>query len=303
MARELTRLRFAGGEQGFNWLPVLVAENQGLFEKNGLKIEYLWLGSLDKAASAVSDGDADLAITYPEAVISDYVSGGDLRIIGANSLCLSMSMVARPEIGSLAELRGKRIGTSSLTAGTAIYVQMMLQQEGLSYPADYDFVLSGLHTARWQALRNGEIDCAPQPAPWNFLAEREGYRLIGEVNDVIGEIVFAAIVGNRKWLSQHGETAGKLIASLAQAHDFVNDPANDAITLPIYQSITVADDPDLAAKALSYTRDMRLWPKDLRVSLAASQTTTDLMIRAGLLDEKYRAEAAGAFDESFVAAG
>lgn len=303
MTTELTQLRIAGGAQGFNWLPVLVAENQGLFEKNGIKIEYLWLGSFGKATAAVRDGDADLAITAPEDVISDYVSGGDLRIIAANSLRLPMSMIARPGIGSLAEIRGKRIGTSSLTAGTAIHVQMMLQRESLTYPADYEFVLAGMHTTRWEALRNGEIDCAPQPAPWNFLAEREGYRSIGEVNDVIGEIVFAAVAGNRNWLSRHTETVGKLIAGLAQAHDFVNDPANDAITLPTYQSITLPDDPELAAKALSYTRNMGFWPKDLHISQAASETTRDLMIRAGLLDEEDRAKAAGAFDRGFIPVG
>jgi ABC-type nitrate/sulfonate/bicarbonate transport system substrate-binding protein len=303
MTTELTQLRIAGGAQGFNWLPLLVAENQGLFEQNGIKIDYIWLGSFDKATAAVRDGDADLAITAPEGVISDYVSGGDLRIIAANSVGLPMSMIARPEIGSLTEIRGKRIGTSSLTAGTAIYVQMMLQREGLSYPADYEFVLAGMHTTRWDALRKGEIDCAPQPAPWNFLAEREGYRSVGEVNDVIGEIVFAAIVGNHNWLSQHRETVGKLIACLAQAHDVVNNPAHDATTLPAYQSITLPDDADLAAKALSYTRSIGFWPKDLRISRAASDTTADLMIRAGLLDEKDRAKAAGAFDAGFVAAG
>lgn len=302
MTTELTELRFAGAAQGFNWLPLLVAENQGMFEKHGLKIEYLWLGSLDKATSAVRDGDADFALSAPEGAITDYVSGGDLRIVGANSLGVPMSMVASPEIGSLAELRGKRIGTSSLKEGTAIYVQMMLQREGLSYPEDYDFVLSGLHTARWEALHRGEIDCAPQPAPWNFLAEREGYRRIGEVNDVIGEMVFAAIIGSHDWISKHRETAGRLIAGLAQAHDFVNDPANEAISLPIYQSVTVADDPDLAAKALAYTRSMRMWPKDLRISPAASESTTDLMIRAGLLEEEHRAKAAGAFDRSFIPA-
>lgn len=303
MTTELTQLRIAGGGPGFNWLPIFVAENQGLFEKNGLKIDYSWLGSFDKAASAVRDGDAELAITSPEGAVSDYVSGGDLRIIGANALGLPMSMIARPEIGSLAEVRGKRIGTSSLTQGTAIYVQMMLQQEGLSYPEDYEFVLTGMHTARWDALRNDEIDCAPQPAPWNFLAEREGYRSIGEVNDVIADIVFAAIVGNLNWLSRNGETTRKLISSLTQAHDLVNDPANDAITLPIYQRLTLPDDPDLAAKGLSYTRSMGMWPDDLRIPQAASETTTDLMIRAGLLNEEDRTKAAGAFDSSFLTAG
>lgn len=303
MTTELTQLRFAGGAPGFNLLPLFVAEEQGLFEKYGLEIEYSWLGSLDKAASAVRDGDAHVALTYPEGAISDCIAGGDLRIIGANSLRVPMSLIVQPAIGSLAELRGKRIGTASLTGGTAIYVQMMLKREGLSYPADYEFVFAGLHTDRWKALQDGEIDCAPQPAPWNFLAERAGYRRLGEVNDVIGEMVFAAIVGNRTWLEQNEDTVRRLIAALSEAHDFVNDPANEAITLPIYQSITVPDDLELAAEALSYTRSMGMWPKNLRVSQAALDSTAELMILSGLLAEENRAQVADAFEASCLAAG
>jgi NitT/TauT family transport system substrate-binding protein len=298
-----TELRLAGGAQGFNWLPVFVAESQGLFERNGLKITYLRLGSVDKATSAVRSGEADLAITPPEGAVSDYVAGGGLRVVGANSVRLPMSLVARPEVTDIAGLRGKRIGTSSLTEGTAIYTRVMLQRQGLAYPGDYDFVLCGVHTARWQALRNDEIDCAPQPAPWNFLAEREGYGRIGEVNEAIGEIVFAAIVGNANWIARNHDAVGRLIAALAEAHDFVNDPANDATSLPVYQRITVPDDADLAAEGFSYTRDMGMWPKNLRVPPAARETTVDLMIHAGLLRAEDRAKATGAFDPGFVPAG
>lgn len=298
----LTVLRFAGGAQGFNWLPVFVAEERGFFEKNGLKIEYLRLGSVDKATTAVRDGTADLAITPPEGAISDFAAGGNLRIVAANSVRLPMSLVVQPDIAGTKDLRGKRIGTSSLTEGTAIYTQMMLQRDGLSYPGDYEFVLAGVHTARWAALQKGEIDCAPQPAPWNFLAERDGFRLIGEVNDVIPEIVFAAIVGNAGWISQNRATVEKLIAALTEAHDFVNDPANDPITLPIYQRITTPDDPNLAGRGLSYTRNMGMWPKNLEIPPAALAASIDIMIRAGLLKPEDRSRAIGVFDSSFMTA-
>ncbi|WP_416979628.1 ABC transporter substrate-binding protein [Streptomyces sp. T028] len=300
MTSDLTPVRFAGGAQGFNWLPVFVADELGLFRKHGLEIEYQRLGSVDKATSAVRDGTADLAITPPEGAVADHVAGGALRIVAANSLRLPMSLVARPEVGSVAELRGKRIGTSSLTEGTALYTQIMLQREGLSYPGDYEFVLAGVHTTRWAALQKDEIDCAPQPAPWNFLAEREGYRLIGEVNDALPEVVFAAVIGRNDWTARNRDTVERLITALAEAHDIVNDPTQDGITLPIYQRITTPDAPDLAARGLSYTRDMGMWPAGLAVSPKAWETTTDLMVRAGLLAPERLADAAGALDTSFV---
>ena len=302
MTTDLTLVRLAGAAQGFNWLPVFVAEDQGLFEKHRLKIEYLRLGSVDKVTTAVRAGDADLAITPPEGAIADHVAGGDLRIIAANALRLPMSLVARPGIDTITDLRGKRIGTSSLTEGTAIYTQMMLHQVGLSYPGDYDFALAGVHTARWTALQNGEIDCAPQPAPWNFLAERSGYHLIGEVNSVIPEIVFAAVIAAAGWVARNRDTVAKLIAALREAHQTVDDPARDDISRPIYQRITTPDDAALAARGFTYTRDMGMWPPDLAVTAAALQVSIDLMVHAGLLAAEHRDTAAGVLDPTFVGA-
>ncbi|TGT53453.1 ABC transporter substrate-binding protein [Mesorhizobium sp. M00.F.Ca.ET.170.01.1.1] len=293
-------LRLAGGAQGFNWLPVFLADELGLFAKHGIVIEYKRFGSVDKATSAALEGDADLAITPPEGAVANFVKGGELRIVAANAVRLPMSIVARPEIASLADLKGKRIGTSSLTEGTAIYTQVVLASQGLRYPGDYEFVLAGIHTKRWEALQLGEIDCAPQPAPWNFLAEDHGYKLIGEVNAFIPEIVFTAIIGRSPWLRANRDMVIRFIKALIEAHAITNDPTRQDVTLPIFQRITTPESPTLANRGLEYMRDMGMWPDRLAVPEKALRTTVDLMIRAKLLDAARRGEAMNVFDDSFL---
>lgn len=297
----LTVLRLAGGAQGFNWLPVFVAEEQGLFEKHGLRIDYKRMGSVDKATTAVLEGEADLAITPPEGAVADFVKGGELRIVAANAVRLPMSVVARPGIASIADLKGKRIGTSSLTEGTAIYTQIMLAEKGLHYPGDYEFVLAGIHTRRWEALQSGEIDCAPQPAPWNFLAEDQGYNLIGEVSAAIPEIVFTAIIGRDSWLKANRETVELFLKALVEAHAVTNDPGAQPITLPIFQRITTADSEPLARRGLEYMRGLGMWPEGLAVSDKALATTIDLMVRANLLEKAGKRRAGDVFDSTYLA--
>ncbi|EJT06440.1 ABC transporter substrate-binding protein [Rhizobium sp. CCGE 510] len=295
-------LSLAGGAQGFNWLPVFVAEELGLFARHGLSIEYKKMGTVDKATSAVLEGEADLAITPPEGAVSNFVKGGELRVIASNSNRLPMSLVAQPSIKSIPALRGKKVGTSSLTEGTAIYTQMLLSKDGLHYPGDYEFELAGIHTKRWEALQAGEIDCAPQPAPWNFLAERDGFNLIGEINDVIPEIVFAAIIGRKSWLDGNRDIIVRFLQALIDAYAITNDPGREDVTLPIFQRITTKDDADLASRGLRYMRDMGMWPGDLSIPQAAMDTTIDLMIRANLLDEAARPSAGGVFDRGLLEA-
>jgi NitT/TauT family transport system substrate-binding protein len=298
---DLAEIRLAGGAQGFNWLPVFIADAFGLFEKHGLKVAFLKMGGVDKATAAVAAGEAELAITPPEGALADFVRGGNLRMVAANALRLPMSLVAAPGITSLAGLRGKKIGTSSLTEGTAIYTQVMLAAAGLSYPDDYGFELAGIHTTRWQALKEGRVDAAPQPAPWNFLAKREGYNLIGEVAEAIPEVIFTALIGNDAWLRDNRAMVDRLLAALSEGHAIANDPAREDEILPIFQRITTPEDAGLARKGLAYMRDLGMWPEGLAISDRALDTSIDLMIRAGLLDEASRAKARGAFDRSYLA--
>jgi NitT/TauT family transport system substrate-binding protein len=211
-----------------------------------------------------------------------------------------MSLVAQPSIKSIKDLKGKKVGTSSLTEGTAIYTQLLLAKEGLKYPGDYEFELAGIHTKRWEALQAGEIDCAPQPAPWNFLAEHEGYNLIGEINDVIPQIVFAAIIGRTGWLAENRDVAVRFLQALFEAHAVTNDPSKEDITLPIFQRITTKDDAELALRGLRYMREMGMWPTNLSIPGKALETTVDLMIRANLLGETERNSAQGVFDRAYL---
>lgn len=298
--RDLNEVRLAGGAAGFNWLPVFLAEEQGLFAKHGIKMVFKRMGSVDKATIAVQEGDADLAITPPEGAVADFVRGGGLRIVAANAVRLPMSLVARPGISSIAELKGARIGTSSLTEGTAIYTQIMLAREGLRYPGDYEFVLSGIHTKRWEALLAGEIDCAPQPAPWNFLAQEQGFNLIGEVSAAIPEILFTGIIGQQAWLAANQGVVDGFLRALIEAHAITNDAGNEALALPIFQRITTPDSETLARRGLGYMRELGMWPDGLVLPEAALRTTIDLMIDAGLLDKARREEARGVFDPSHL---
>lgn len=296
-------VKLVGGATGFNWLPIFIAIDRGMFAARGVEVQIEKLGAVDKATRAVAESAAELAITPPEGAVSDYVAGGALRIVASNSNRLPMSLVARPHIKRAVDLKGSRIGTSSLTEGTAIYTQIMLADEGLHYPGDYEFALAGIHTTRWDALQKGEIDAAPQPAPWNFLAADQGYSLVGEVNDAIPEIIFAALIGQKDWLDANGETLGAILAALDEAYDFVNDPANEAVCAEAFQQITTKDSPSLAHRGYVYMRDLGMWPEGMAVTPAALDTTIDLMIRAKLLDESKRAEAHGVFDPCYLKAG
>jgi NitT/TauT family transport system substrate-binding protein len=280
---------------------VVVAERRGLFAQRGLNVTRKRMGTVDKATAGVKAGELHLAITPPEGAINDCVAGGSLRVIAGNLNRLPLSLVANPRYRRIEELKGARLGTSSLTEGTALYTRAMLAKHGLKYPGDYEFVTVGVHPARWRALQEEKIDAAVQPIPFNFMAFDAGFANLGEVGAYIPEIVFTALITDAGWAAANRTAVVSLLGALIEATQMVYDSRNDAILVELAMELTEASR-DHALRALAYARDTAMFPRDLAIPGSAFAASLELMRQANLADDPAIAKASAVLDDSFRAA-
>jgi ABC-type nitrate/sulfonate/bicarbonate transport system substrate-binding protein len=296
--RPVAMLRVGGGAVGFNWLPVLAAERQGMFARHGLAVEIRRLGAVDKVTAAVKSGDLDIGITPPEGAMRDCVGGGNLRIIAANVNRLPLSLIANPRFRRIEELRGAKLGTSSLTEGTALYTMEVLRRHGLDYPGDYEFAVVGVHPARWKALQEGSIDAAVQLIPLNFVGEDAGYPNLCEVSDYIPEIIFTCLIVDRATADRRRHDIVSFLAALIEATDWVYDAANDDALLEMTKELTQAEG-KYGRQALDYMREKRVFPLGLSIPDSAFAKSVELMEKAGLADHRFAAGARAVLDDNY----
>ena len=296
----MPEISMGAGAGGFNWLPVHLAEQSGLLERRGLSLTIKRLGAVDKATTAVKTGDVQIAITPPEGAIRDSAAGGDLRIVGGNMNCLPMTLVANPRFKRIEDLRGAKLGTSSMTEGTAIYTMEMLAKHGLRYPGDYEFVVAGVHPARWKALQEGSVDAAVQPMPLSFVALDAGYSNLGEAGDYIPEIVFTALLVNRGWANENRATLVALLAALIEATRMIYGTAHDDLLVRIMMELGQTDR-NYATRAIAELRRLGAFARDLEIPKAALATSLELMRKAKLADDAVVAHGPSVVDESFRA--
>src|SRR5262249_30388247 len=130
------------------------------------------------------------------------VAGGPLRVVAGLIDRPPLSLIAIPRHRTFGDLRGGRIGTSSLTEGTRHIAERMLAAHGLTYPADYDFALEGSHVERWKALQAGTIDAALQMLPYDYLAADAGFTNLGPVTEEFAlNAVCAGPSAQRAWVT------------------------------------------------------------------------------------------------------
>lgn len=93
-------------------LPYVVANEKGFFEKEGLKVQLITFRGTNLMLTALLTGDLDYATILPF-LTGAAARGLPVRILAAVTKNSSYFMVARPEIGSVKALRGKKIGINS----------------------------------------------------------------------------------------------------------------------------------------------------------------------------------------------
>lgn len=194
------------------WYPMVIAQEQGLFEKHGVQVEVVFYetyketmpalgsGMLDGGGLALGDTLLDDVVEDIKIVlITDESSGGD-------------QILADPAIKSIQDLKGKRIGVQAGTYGEVL-VQKMLDKNGISR-ADVTFVEVPV-----EAIPNaipGVIDVGHTYEPYASQGRANGLNPIFTSADTPG-LLLDVIAFRKDILQQRPEDVKAFIAAWFEA--------------------------------------------------------------------------------------
>ena len=94
-------------------------------------------------------------------------------------------VVARPDIKSAADLKGKTIGISSFGSDTDLSMKVFAQSGKLDPEKDIKRIVAGSTSTRLQGLKAGAIDATTLSPPFNVFAEQMGLRVLAYVGDFL----------------------------------------------------------------------------------------------------------------------
>jgi NitT/TauT family transport system substrate-binding protein len=135
-----------------------------------------------EALQAPIAGDVDYT-TALGSTIRAALRNAPLRVVMTIADQPPFALIARPEIRSVEDLKGKLPGISSFGASTDTYARALLRRFKLTPNQDVKILALGGGTNRITAMENGAIDAALIEAPYNVMLERKGFRKILFVGD------------------------------------------------------------------------------------------------------------------------
>ncbi|HEX3194618.1 MAG TPA: ABC transporter substrate-binding protein [Streptosporangiaceae bacterium] len=272
-------------------VPLWIAQERGFLERRGLAAAERICGTTHGVTGALRDDEVDIALTAPEGSIADAVAGGPLRVVAGLTDRPPLSMIALPRHHTFKDLRGGRIGTSSLTEGTRHVAERMLAAHGLTYPADYDFALEGSHVERWKALQAGTIDAALQMIPYDVMAVEAGFTDLGPVTEEFAlNSACVAIGPERAWLSS-------FLQALAEATEWFRGHVEESAAIAAART---SIEPRYALLACQALAAGGVIPRNLRSSPGALAAVIAALRSSGLIPPDAPDPVAGAVDYSYL---
>jgi len=213
-----------------------VAIERGFFRDEGFETSFVALQSSPSAIQQVVAGAVNLAASSPEPVIDAIQRGAaDIGILVAPSAGVDWTMNVRPEIKSLADLKGKRIGVSAMKGGEPLLVRQLLAQAGLNR-GDYTLIQIGVSPLKLAALQKASIDAAPLLPPSGFVAAANGLPVIADFSKLQG-YPYPVYVTSRSW-AKANNNGKRLSRAIAKAQQWLHDPANKAEAIAIMRKYT-----------------------------------------------------------------
>lgn len=297
MTSAMDKLTLAVVSRNYFNMPAWIARETGLFAAEGLDVTIVHIEAIEGVNDRLRDGTAQFAYGVTEHVILDAEAGGDQVIVGGNVNRLPFSLIAAPSVCSVADLRGKRIGVSSIRAGSSSLIMRILAAEGLHWPADYTLVPCGPILARWEMLRSGEIDAGLQGAPLDRIALEAGFVALCNPRAMFPDFQFTSLNVLRSWARANPDLTQRFLRGFLRAHAIFHADRDLSARVAMLQSgISRAH----AHHAWDQMTREAIFPRNGAASAAAVQALIEISALIRELPARRHSRAADYIDHSWL---
>ena len=224
-------------------LPVYFAQDRGLFKSEGIEPVIVSMSGRLQAI-ALGAGEIDYAASV-ETILRAAIQGMPFKILVYTNAKMSVVLVTAPEIKSVADLRGKTVGVTSLGGGLEYALrEILIQKGGLNPDRDVRAASIGM-PEQMAGLLSGSIQGAMLVPPFDGLMVRKGYRRLVSAGDLL-EYPQGGIATTDKKIKEKPAQVKRVARAMIQALNRIRDEREKTIA---YIAARWKIDRDLAAES------------------------------------------------------
>jgi NitT/TauT family transport system substrate-binding protein len=208
---------------------VWVAEEKGLFRKNGLDVEVIVTGQGGTAGiSALLANDIQMVNSAGDVLVAAALRGGDTVMVASVVNKGLQRLVSKPEIKTPADLKGKRVGVTRIGAVSHSVLLMMLQRWKMNVN-DVQVLQLGSSPNMLASLDKGGVEAAVLTIPSMFVAEDRGYRVLLDMADTDIYYLHTMVATTRQYIKANRDKVLRFLRGYVEGIAFVKHNKKESL--------------------------------------------------------------------------
>ena len=210
---KLTRIRMGLAARSTTSMPFFVAKERGFFREEGLDVELIVMQAIQTIQATL--GNSTQFASATGSAVSAAVRGADIKVILAVTDRPSFDLIVQPNITSVQQLRGKKIGTGGVGSLAEILARRILMANNVR-PEEVAILATGPSHVTYLSLKAKVIDAAPLQMPLTFTAQDDGFRKLVSAGDVY-QTVQGGLATTTAMLTEQPELVTKVVRAMLRA--------------------------------------------------------------------------------------
>jgi NitT/TauT family transport system substrate-binding protein len=213
----------------YAFLPAEVAAAKGFFRDEGIEPVLVQMRS-QVAVPAMMNGDIQYTLTFGN-IMTAALQGMPFKQLAVLTEKPLHHIVARPEIKTIADLRGKRLGTQRIGGSDYLAAEAILQAKGIDLKDVQMVTLGADEPVRVEMLKKGLVDAVCVSPPGPIRLQREGYNVVGGPKDLkVGSPISAISITDQR-LKESREQAKRVVRAIVRGLRAVRERKDEVVPI------------------------------------------------------------------------
>lgn len=220
------RVRFAYPAKSLNYLPITLGRDKGIFQSEGIELQLVLVASTIQV-TALTTGDIDFSGAQSQ-VMAGAARGLPVKVVGFLTIKPSFWLMSKPEIKTMADLKGKIIGITAIGSSTDTLARFLVSKNGLTPDREVAFIGTGTTSNILTAMKAGTVDAGVLSPPFNAMATQMGYRTLAYFGDYV-EQSLSGVGTSDRMIRERPELVKRMLSATIKSLRFIQQRPADSI--------------------------------------------------------------------------
>ena len=227
-ARAADKIRIGFPDLAAPFVPLAVGEKKGFFQEQGIQAEFIRINPAI-ALQALVGGEIDYYTVLGPGVAA-AIRGVPVKLVAAYVPVAPTALIARPEIKSVPELKGKTIGVNAYGGALEAMARLIFKHFGLDSDKEVKFLATGPIDSRFGAMTQGLTVATLGSPPIDFLGRKLGFVVLARAHELFSFPVSGLIASARK-IKERPDEVKRVIKAGIKANRYIRESRDG--TLPV----------------------------------------------------------------------